>query len=183
MKKIKDTRRSAFEQKMISELAPPRILATRLLKKIIATASCFTPREVRVPRGMNMANAFPKNKRKDIEGEIIQAESYLLSVALTANEYSRHKSMFEHEQVPGGSEHFHQTWRNLLGNQTVAAMGGMIHSWKRWKEHVRETPSQWTGRSEKTAIFNATAGALARYAGVTNTGGVIAARGAVAALW
>ena len=91
VKNIKDTRRSAFEKKTVIELTPPRILATRLGKKMIATAPCSTPSEVIVPRGLNMKDAFPNKKRKDIEGEITQAESYLLSVALMAKEYSKHK--------------------------------------------------------------------------------------------
>lgn len=59
----------------------------------------------------------------------------------------------------------------------------MVHSWRRWRKHTKETPSQWGTENEEEATFKPVAAALAHYAWIRSTGGATAARGAADSLW
>ena len=59
----------------------------------------------------------------------------------------------------------------------------MTHSWKRWREYVIESPSQWKGLDLHVALYRPSAGSLANYVGIRDCGGTTAARGVVNTLW
>ena len=109
-------------------------------------------------------------------------ESFLLWLCMQATTYSKHYAILQH-QAKAASEHFPSTWRNLIGNLLEAAIQALIHSWRRWKKYVLNTPSQWEWKSDTEALFDPSAGILAHYAGIRSLGGPTAASGAMAGLW
>ena len=183
IRELKNREQRSLAASMISAKDALKQLKKRVAPVINFESLHMVPIEVRPARAKWVHDTkMIQPKQSNIKG-LTDKEAYLLWICQQSNSLSKHASIIKHQTDVAPSEFFPETWKNLLGNPTVAKVNALLHAWKRWKKHVIRCTSQWTGSTLVQALFQPTAGALAHYAGERSLGGVTAARGALATLW
>ena len=186
IQQMRDKNRQSRSQRVIDGLRSNSRAINRLRfaqLKLAAHLQRITLFEVRTPRGLSPPGQVAKHKPKPVIEGLSDGEAELLSIAIEAGKLSGHHGMLSHQASEGVSEFFPETLKNLLGNIKQGANYALLHTWRRWRRYIKETPTQWKAVQERVALFSPSAGCLAHYAGVRSAGGVTAARGAMTCLW
>ena len=178
--KRRDVTAAIVEKVLAPDLA---LLKCRRLHRAYATVAQAHPVEVRSSRSLRLPGTDKKAKLSPDFPGLSSHEAFLLQVATEAGEKSSHFELLQHHAHRGFEDNFPAIWRNMSGNLTATATSHCVLAWKRWREFVKETPSQWAGTSFEKALFSPGKGILTFYIAVRSRGGVTAAAGATAMLW
>ena len=123
-----------YTAKARDALVKPKEAVDRARLQTIAALTLnklLEPREVRSTRGTRLPGKGRKPKEKCQIPGLSTEESFLLWVTTDAAARSEHCSMIKHQAEGGFSEHFHQTWRNMMGNPKHNAAVSVISTYKR----------------------------------------------------